>query len=71
MGANAVVGLVLIVAGLADCAIALTFVAPRIRDTRQREMISMAFVSGGALMVLLGVAIWAGVFGFHGDAGAP
>jgi hypothetical protein len=61
VGINAIVGFSLIVAGFADCAIAMFVLRPRIPDAMRRQVIVMAMVSGGAMMILLGGAIWAGV----------
>ena len=61
MEINAIVGAVLVLAGLADCAVGMFLLGPRIRDENRRRVIVMAIVSGGAMMILLGGAIGMGV----------
>jgi len=61
MGTNAIVGLALIAAGMADAAVAMFLVGPRIPDRARRQMIVMAILSSSVLMLLLGGAIAMGV----------
>ena len=68
MGTSTIVGICLITAGFADCAVAMCVLGPRIRDARRRNMIVMAVVSGGAMMILLGGAIAGGVLRFDAPA---
>ena len=56
-----ILGLALIAAGVMDCLVAVAFVGPRIPEPGKRQVVVMAVASGGAMMVLVGVAFLLGV----------
>ena len=58
MDTHVVIGIALVAAGAADMALAVALVGPRLPAGPQRSVVVGALVSGGALMALVGGAIW-------------
>lgn len=57
-----IVGIVLIGAGIMDPVIGFLVIGPRIPDPGKRQMVTMALVTSGLMMIGLGIAFLTGAF---------
>lgn len=56
------VGWALVVIGMTEPVMGYLLVGPRIRDERQRNMVTMSMATSGVLMIGLGIAFLTGLF---------